>query len=67
MKRDVSYIESKSKMKDTNSTISVTVLIMNRLNSRIKKQTLLRRELFYFSDFKLLIFYRGIDAEQTTR
>ena len=62
MKRDLNYIESKSKMKDTNSTISVTVLIMNRLNSRIKKQTLLRRELFYFSDFKLLIFYRGIDA-----
>ena len=62
MKCDVSYIESKSRMEDTNPTISVTVLIMNRLNSRINKQTLLRRELFYFSDFKLLIFYRGIDA-----
>ena len=43
MKRDVSYIENKSKMKDTNPTISVTALIMKRLNSRIKKQTMMTR------------------------
>ena len=54
MKCDVSYIESKSRMEDTNPTISVTVLIMNRLNSQIKKQTLLRRELYFI--FRTLNF-----------
>ena len=52
IKHDIRYIESKSKMEDTNPTISVTTLIMNRLNSLIKRQTLLRGE-FFVLFFKL--------------
>lgn len=61
MKCDISYIESKSRMEDTNPTMSVTALIMNRLNSRIKKQTLLRRELYFIFrtlNFLSLLGYR---------
>ena len=52
IKCDIRYTESKSKMEDTNPTISVTALIMNRLNSPIKRQTLLRGE-FFVLFFKL--------------